>query len=140
MSDSSESYHEPVETLSRATLEMHRALASLREELEAVDWYRQRMDACSDRQLREILAHNMREEIEHASMLLAWLRGHDADFTAQLDTYLGSDDEALEAELREARTEQSAPEDEGEAQRPVEPERSADSPYRFTIGSLKEEK
>ena len=74
MSDSSDTYHEPIERLNADTMEIHRALVSLREELEAVDWYRQRADACRDGQLRGVLLHNMREEIERACMLLEWLR------------------------------------------------------------------
>jgi hypothetical protein len=103
MSDSSETYHEPIEHLNADTLEMHRALVSLREELEAVDWYRQRADACRDEQLRGVLLHNMREEIEHACMLLEWSRRNDADFDENMDSYLyakGTD--ILEVEEQEA--------------------------------------
>ena len=78
----SETYHEPVAALSAETIEMHRALASLREELGAIDWYRQRADGCADDNLCGILLHNMREEIEHACMLLEWLRRNDADLAA----------------------------------------------------------
>ncbi|MGH8162017.1 MAG: encapsulin-associated ferritin-like protein [Gammaproteobacteria bacterium] len=81
-------YHEPLEKMSRETIEMHRALASLQEELEAADWYRQRADACDNDALRDIILHNMREEIEHASMILEWLRRHSPDFAKQLKTYL----------------------------------------------------
>lgn len=72
-----ESYHEPVEELSDETRDMHRAIASLMEELEAVDWYNQRVDACKDQQLKRILAHNRDEEKEHAAMVLEWIRRHD---------------------------------------------------------------
>src|SRR5215204_4624651 len=61
------------------------------EELEAVDWYRQRADDTEDEQLREILLHNMREEMEHASMVLEWIRRHNADFAGHLKTYLFTD-------------------------------------------------
>ena len=67
------------QTLS-TTQDMHRALVSLQEELEAVDWYQQRADACEDAELKAILLHNMREEIEHASMVLEWLRRNHPDF------------------------------------------------------------
>jgi hypothetical protein len=67
---SSAGYHEPVEQLSSKTRDMHRAIVSLMEELEAVDWYNQRADACADPDLKAILAHNRDEEKEHASMLL----------------------------------------------------------------------
>lgn len=81
-------YHEPLEELSQRTRDVHRALVSLQEELEAIDWYRQRADACGDAQLKEILLHNMREETEHACMVLEWLRRNDETFARQLKTYL----------------------------------------------------
>jgi len=81
-------YHEPLEELSSRTRQMHQALTSLQEELEAVDWYQQRADACTDPALKEILLHNMREEIEHASMVLEWLRRNSGHFDSQLRTYL----------------------------------------------------
>lgn len=67
-------YHEPYEALSPGMRNRHRAIASLREELEAVDWYAQRVDVCDDEQLRAVLLHNMNEELEHAMMTLEWLR------------------------------------------------------------------
>jgi ferritin-like protein len=88
MAGASESYHEAQELLSERTRDMHRALVSLQEELEAVDWYQQRADATTDEQLREVLLHNMREEIEHACMVLEWLRRHDEHMDKQLKTYL----------------------------------------------------
>jgi len=87
---SSESYHEPIELLSEGTKNMHRALVSLREELEAVDWYQQRAEACSDAELRAILTHNKNEEIEHATMTLEWLRRHNAVIDDNLKTYLNT--------------------------------------------------
>lgn len=87
---SSESYHEPIELLSEGTKNQHRALVSLREELEAVDWYQQRAEACSDAELRAILTHNKNEEIEHAMMTLEWLRRNDAVFASNIGTYLNS--------------------------------------------------
>lgn len=69
-----EGYHEPYDELSTPTRDLHRALLSLEEELEAIDWYRQRADACDDEDLRAILVHNLNEEVEHASMLLEWIR------------------------------------------------------------------
>jgi len=95
---SSEDLHAPRERLSPKTLAMHQAIASLMEELEAVDWYRQRADDCDDTALKDILLHNMREEIEHASMALEWLRRNDADFDRQLKTYLFSSGNILEVE------------------------------------------
>src|SRR5687768_14267143 len=88
MAGASESYHEAQESLSERTCDMHRALVSLQEELEAVDWYRQRADAASNAELRDILLHNMREEMEHACMILEWLRRNSTDMEAQMRTYL----------------------------------------------------
>jgi ferritin-like protein len=84
----SENFHVPYEKLSQETRERHYAISSLMEELEAVDWYRQRMDDTPDEALKAILAHNAREEIEHACMVLEWLRRNDPDFDEQLRTYL----------------------------------------------------
>ncbi|MEW6132840.1 MAG: ferritin-like domain-containing protein [Pseudomonadota bacterium] len=81
---SSEGYHEPVEKLSTETMDMHRAIVSLMEELEAVDWYNQRVDACSDPELKAILAHNRDEEKEHAAMVLEWIRRRDPKFEHEL--------------------------------------------------------
>jgi len=67
-------YHEPPEALSESVRDQHRALTSLKEEIEAVDWYNQRVAACGDNALAAILAHNRDEEIEHAVMTLEWLR------------------------------------------------------------------
>jgi len=85
---SSVGYHEPVEELSAETRDMHRAIVSLMEELEAADWYNQRADACKDQVLRAILVHNRDEEKEHASMLLEWIRRKDPQFSTQLKNYL----------------------------------------------------
>ena len=86
-----ENLHEQPEVLSRRTKNMHRALISLIEELEAVDWYNQRVDACEDEELRAVLAHNREEEKEHAAMLLEWLRRQDNAFDKELRDYLFSD-------------------------------------------------
>ena len=85
---SSESLHEAPERLAPLTRDLHRAIASLMEELEAVDWYQQRMDATEDGELREILRHNRDEEKEHAAMVLEWIRRRDAAFDAKLREYL----------------------------------------------------
>src|ERR1700682_2721406 len=87
---SSESYHEAPELLSEDTKKMHRALVSLREELEAVDWYQQRAEGCSDEELRAVLVHNKNEEIEHAMMVLEWIRRHSTTFDANIGKYLKS--------------------------------------------------
>ena len=83
-----EGYHEPYEQLTANTLDLHRAIRSLMEEFEAVDWYQQRVDACADEELRAILAHNRDEEKEHAAMVLEWIRRHDAALDTQLKKYL----------------------------------------------------
>ena len=86
-----EGYHEPIEKLSAATLDMHRAIVSLMEELEAVDWYNQRVDACTDAELKRILAHNRDEEKEHAAMVLEWIRRNDPSFSHELKDNLFKD-------------------------------------------------
>ncbi|MCE9571484.1 MAG: ferritin-like domain-containing protein [Rhodocyclales bacterium] len=85
---SSVGYHEPIEELSAETRDMHRAVVSLMEELEAVDWYNQRADACVDPALRAILVHNRDEEKEHAAMLMEWIRRKDPRFSGQMKDYL----------------------------------------------------
>ena len=85
---SSESLHEPEERLAPLTRDMHRAIVSLMEELEAVDWYSQRMDGTQDGELRDILRHNRDEEKEHAAMVLEWIRRRDPIFDAKLREYL----------------------------------------------------
>jgi ferritin-like protein len=83
-----EGLHEPAQALSPQTLDMHRAIVSLIEELEAVDWYQQRVDACRDPALKAILAHNRDEEKEHAAMVLEWIRRNDPTFSKELKDYL----------------------------------------------------
>jgi ferritin-like protein len=102
MAESSTTYHEALEKLSSTTQDMHRALVSLQEELEAVDWYQQRAEACTDEALQAILLHNMREEIEHAAMVIEWLRRHSADFDRHLRTYLFQDRPLGDIEAQDA--------------------------------------
>jgi uncharacterized protein len=97
--------HESAEVLKPETIDRHRALASLIEELEAVDWYEQRVDAAGDEELRAILAHNRDEEKEHAAMLLEWLRRHDRGFDEQLRHYLFTGKPLLEREEEPGRAE-----------------------------------
>ena len=85
---SSVGYQEPVEELSAETRDMHQAIVSLMEELEAVDWYNQRADVCKDPELKAILEHNRDEEKEHASMILEWIRRRDQRFSKELKDYL----------------------------------------------------
>lgn len=98
----SEGYHEPVGELSDACRDLHRAIASLMEELEAVDWYQQRIDACKDRELVRILAHNRDEEIEHAAMVLEWIRRRVPKFDAELREYLFTDKPIVDIEESES--------------------------------------
>ncbi|MEQ8968053.1 MAG: ferritin [Azospirillaceae bacterium] len=88
MAGSSADLHAPRERLSKKTLAMHQAIVSLMEELEAVDWYRQRADDCEDPELEAILLHNMREEVEHAMMTLEWLRRNDETFAGHMKEFL----------------------------------------------------
>jgi ferritin-like protein len=88
---SSVGYHEPVTEMSDETRDMHRAIVSLMEELEAVDWYNQRADACRDPGLKAILEHNRDEEKEHAAMVLEWIRRKDATFSNELKDFLFTD-------------------------------------------------
>jgi hypothetical protein len=81
-------YHESEDKLRSETLDNHRALTSMQEELEAADWYDQRVDAATDQDLKDILAHNRDEEKEHFSMLLEWYRRRDAKMDAHLKEYL----------------------------------------------------
>jgi uncharacterized protein len=121
---SSENLHAPRERLSAHALKLHQAIVSVMEEIEAADWYRQRADDTEDASLKEILLHNMREEMEHASMLLEWIRRNDADFAAHMKTYLFTDKPILEIEH-----------DKTAAKAGVKPDRNGPG---FTIGRLGE--
>jgi hypothetical protein len=88
MAEDSAGYHEPYERLSPQARDLHRAVVSVVEELQALDWYAQRVEATHDPELREILRHNGDEEKEHAAMLLEWIRRHDPVFERHLRTYL----------------------------------------------------
>ena len=125
---SSENLHVPRDVLSQEARLLHNAITSLVEELEAVDWYRQRADDTEDAALREILLHNMREEMEHASMVLEWIRRHNSDFAGHLKTYLFSDGPITGIE-KAVEAGQSA----GDA-----PSSKRGSSSIVTIGSLKE--
>lgn len=94
----SDSLHAPRERLQKITITRHQAIVSLMEELEATDWYQQRADDCEDPALKEILLHNMREEIEHACMALEWLRRNSPDWEKNLKTYLFTDAPITEVE------------------------------------------
>ena len=127
---SSENLHAPRERLSRQTLLLHHAIVSVIEELEAIDWYRQRADDTEDETLRGLLLHNMREEMEHASMVLEWIRRHNADFDGHLKTYLFTEAPILEIEKAA----------EGAAEGAKPPGRSLGGDDRsFTVGRLRED-
>ena len=85
-----ETLHEEREALGPEILDRHRAISTIMEELEAIDWYDQRIKASSDAELRAVLLHNRNEEKEHCSMLLEWLRRHDDEFSAHLKNFLFS--------------------------------------------------
>lgn len=98
MAASSATLHEDAEKLKQETIDNHRAIVSLMEEIEATDWYEQRVDAATDGELKTILKHNSDEEKEHASMLLEWLRRRDAKWDRNLRTYLFTDKPILSIE------------------------------------------
>jgi uncharacterized protein len=93
-----EGMHEASEDLTPETRDMHRAIISLMEELEAIDWYQQRSDASPDVDLKAIMDHNRDEEIEHAVMTLEWIRRRSAKFDANLRTYLFTEGPITEVE------------------------------------------
>jgi ferritin-like protein len=90
--------HEPADQLSAQTIDRHRAIVSIQEELEAIDWYDQRVDATADAELAELLAHNRDEEKEHAAMTIEWLRRHDTVLDRHLRTYLFTSDSVVAVE------------------------------------------
>ena len=97
---SSEAYHEPIDRLRPAPIDRHRAIQSIMEEFEAVDWYDQRVDATDDPDLAGVLGHNRDEEKEHAAMTLEWLRRNDPALDRHLRTYLFTEGPILEIEER----------------------------------------
>ncbi len=100
----SEGLHEPQDLMRETTIDRHRAIVSIREELEAVDWYDQRVDATGDAELAAVLAHNRDEEKEHAAMTLEWLRRNDPVLDRHMRTYLFTTEPVteIEAEAEEA--------------------------------------
>jgi ferritin-like protein len=109
MGQGSNSLHEPAELLSAEVIDRHRAIQSLMEELEAVDWYDQRVAACTDDELRAVLAHNRDEEKEHAAMTLEWLRRNDPKWDQHLRTYLFTEGSILEKEQEDTGKTPGAP-------------------------------
>ncbi len=100
MAADSSNYHEPVELLSEETKDMHRALVTVMEELEAIDWYQQRAEACADASLQKILLHNKNEEVEHAMMSLEWIRRNSQQFDEMARTYLFTEGPITEIEKK----------------------------------------
>jgi uncharacterized protein len=94
----SEGLHEPQDLIQAATIDRHRAIVSIREEFEAVDWYDQRVDATDDEALAAVLAHNRDEEKEHAAMTLEWLRRNDPVLDRHMRTYLFTTEPVTEIE------------------------------------------
>jgi uncharacterized protein len=105
---SSETLHEDPRAIGPEIIDRHRAITSLMEELEAVDWYDQRIAASNDDELKAILRHNRDEEKEHAAMVLEWLRRRDPALDANLRKYLFSE-EPLAALVAEEKAEPPAP-------------------------------
>jgi uncharacterized protein len=103
-----EGLHESPDVLDAATIDRHRALESLIEELEAIDWYDQRVHATQDRELASILAHNRDDEKEHAAMALEWIRRHDVALDEQLRLYLFTSSPIVSVEDNADRTDASA--------------------------------
>jgi uncharacterized protein len=118
-------YHEEYELLDPATRNHHRAIKSFMEELEAVDWYNQRVAVCDDEELKQVLAHNRDEEIEHACMTLEWLRRNMPCWDEHLRTYLFRTEPIIEIEAAETN---------GGPPEPKQPQRRSG----LAIGSLKQ--
>jgi uncharacterized protein len=109
----SEGLHEARADLDDAVVDRHRAITSIMEELEAVDWYDQRVSATDDAELAQVLGHNRDEEKEHAAMTLEWLRRHDPVLDGHLRTYLFTESSIVEEEHEAEHGGDSAPDDGG---------------------------
>ncbi len=139
MGENSNTLHEDPEVLGATGVDRHRAIASIMEELEAVDWYDQRVAATADGELAAVLAHNRDEEKEHAAMTLEWLRRHDPALDAALRRYLFRDGPIVALEHDSA--DQPAPS--GSQPAPATPHASAEAAAgtgRLSIGSLRQGK
>lgn len=101
-------FHEPPEELSPETRDFRRALNSLKEEIEAIDWYQQRIDSTKDEQLKKIINHNKHEEMEHAMMALEWLRRNMEGWDEKMKQYLFKDADIVELENEEIPESQEA--------------------------------
>lgn len=135
---SSENLHAPRDRLQPRTIHLHQAIVSLMEELEAADWYQQRADDCDDAALKEILLHNMREEVEHAAMVMEWLRRNSADFDRQMRTYLFTQGPITEIEEEAESGQTSDPAKVPEEHRAEgAPAAGGKGGGRFSIGAMK---
>jgi len=128
-------WHAPYELLKPETRDMSRAIHSLMEELEAIDWYSQRVDVSDDEALRGILSHHANEEKEHAVMLIEWIRRRDPEWDGYLRTYLFTTASILEIEEHEESPTQATV----AAQPPgaTQPAAQQERPRSFTVGSLR---
>ena len=127
-------WHAPYEMLKPETQDLARAIHSLMEELEAIDWYGQRMDVTHDVDLRRILEHNRDEEKEHACMVLEWIRRHDTKFDEYLRTYLFSSGDILAVEEMKDIAEAAPP------AAVLSHDEPAQQPLSLTVGSLRPKK
>ena len=116
-------YHEPATELPEEARNFSRALNSLKEEIEAIDWYHQRVVLTQDPTLQKALAHNRDEEIEHAAMMIEWLRRNMPGWDEELRTYLFTEGDLTTLE-------------EGEEESEENEEKSADSSSGLGIGKL----
>ncbi len=135
-------WHGPYELLKPETQDMARAVQSLMEELEAIDWYGQRMDLTHDDELRRILEHNRDEEKEHASMLLEWIRRRDPRFDEPLKAYLNTSGDilAIEDQLDKSGADNLLPTPAPHMPVTVAGESSEQERPAFTVGSLRPKK
>jgi ferritin-like protein len=132
----SEGYHEPLSLLDDEVVDRHRVITSIMEELEAVDWYDQRVAATADESLAAVLAHSRDEEKEHAAMGIEWLRRHDDKFDEELRTYLFTDGAITEVEEQAMSRDGSSEDGSAEAVGAPDVAPSHD-PHSLRIGSLK---
>ena len=127
-------WHESYDQLTEATKNMTRAINSLKEELEAIDWYQQRIDASTDEALQRVLAHNRDEEKEHAAMVLEWIRRHDEKFNQVLRTYLFTDGQEITQIEREEEAQSLGA---GNGDVPSSQSEAGRDQPTFTVGSLR---
>jgi uncharacterized protein len=136
-------WHAPYEILKPETRDMARAIHSLMEELEAIDWYGQRADVCDDEALRATLLHNQEEEKEHAAMVLEWIRRRDPEFDRHLREYLFTAGDLLAIEAGGEKQEPGAPAAAPTiaavpaAAAPALATTADEFPHTFTVGSLR---